>query len=380
MPTCPAEQSTSFYEALQANVELDLRDPRGKLHDLPLVLLSLTLSLLRGRDGCLSSIHRSMQHTQKVLCAFLGIRECAVVSRAHFPLLLQKVDLVVFEELLFAYYGVVLSKEEKQWFAVDGKELRGSISKGTTRGEAVVQAVTHAHQEVAAQGFYNGRKESEKAAVRTLLNQHQLLGQYISLDALHLDPTTLAAIAQAKGWFLTGLKDNQPELSTEMQRVATYLPIAQSSTTWHKGHGRLEERLYQAYDITEQYLDARWKKCQLTTLIKVERKRTVLKTGKQTQETAWYLSNAPEEQAQQLFGAVRQHWGVEVNNHLRDVTLQEDRLRTKLNPLSRLLAGFRTLTIKLLKQFKPSNMIAQIELFQDDFHYLLNALRLIGFL
>ena len=44
MPTCPAEQSTSFYEALQANVELDLRDPRGKLHDLPLVLLSLTLS------------------------------------------------------------------------------------------------------------------------------------------------------------------------------------------------------------------------------------------------------------------------------------------------------------------------------------------------
>ena len=46
-----------------------------------------------------------MQHTQKVLCAFLGIRECVVVSRAHFPLLLQKVDLVVFEELLFAYYG-----------------------------------------------------------------------------------------------------------------------------------------------------------------------------------------------------------------------------------------------------------------------------------
>lgn len=273
-----------------------------------------------------------------------------------------------------------MSEEEKQWFAVDGKELRGRISKGATRGEAIVQAVDHKHQQVAAQGFYNGRKESEKAAVRTLLSQHKLLGQHISLDALHLAPTTLAAIAQAKGCFLVGLKDNQPELVDEMQRVAAYLPVAQNSTTLNKGHGRLEERLYQAYDITEQYLDARWKKCQLTTLIEVERKRTLLKTGKQTRETAWYLSNAPIEQAKQLFNAVRQHWGVEVNNHLRDVTLQEDRLRTKQNPLSRLLAGCRTLTIKLLKQFEPSNMTAQIERFQDDFNYLLNALRIIKFL
>lgn len=380
MSPYPADQSTSFYQALQANTELDLRDSRGKLHDLPLVLLSLTLSLLRGRDGCLSSIHRSMQHTQRALCAFLGIQECAVVSRAHLPLLLQKVNLMVFERLLFTYYGIVLSQEEKQWFAVDGKELRGSISKGTTRGEAVVQAVDHTHQEVAAQAFYHGSKESEKVTVRTLLSQHRLLSQYISLDALHLDPTTLAAIAQAGGWFLVGLKDNQPELGTEMQRVATYLPIVQGSTTLDKGHGRLEERLYQAYDITQQYVDARWNECHLTTLIKVERKRTVLKTGKQSLETAWFLSNAPVGQAQQLFRAVRQHWGVEVNNHLRDVTLQEDCLRTKQTPLSRMLAGFRTLTIKLLKQFQPSNMTAQIEHFQDDFTYLLNELRIIRFL
>jgi len=54
MPLGPHSEPTSFYEALQADTTLDLRDPRGKLHDLPLVLLSLTLSLLPGRDGCLS--------------------------------------------------------------------------------------------------------------------------------------------------------------------------------------------------------------------------------------------------------------------------------------------------------------------------------------
>jgi predicted transposase YbfD/YdcC len=316
-----------------------------------------------------------MQHTHQALCAFLEIEECPVVSRAHLPLVLQKVNLTAFEELLFSYYGVKLSTEQKKWFAADGKELRGSIAKGNTRGEAVVQIVDHAERSVAAQAFYNGRKESEKPTLRNLLAENQLLGQYISIDALHADPTTLSAIAQAHGWFLVALKDNQPELNAEMQRVGGYLPVKQQARTLEKGHGRIEERSYQAYDVSEQYIDPRWQNAHLTTLIKVERSRTMTKTGEQSIETAWFLSNAPIKQAEQLFTAVRRHWSVEVSNHLRDVTLKEDQLKTKQNPLSRLLASFRTLTIKLLKQFKPSNMIAQIEHFQDDFTYLLTSLR-----
>ena len=88
----------------------------------------------------------------------------------------------------------------------------------------------------------------------------------------------------------------------------------------------------------------------------------------------------PLKSSGQLFKAVHQHWRVETNNHVRDVTLREDQLKTIKNPLSRVLAGFRTLTIKLLQQCKPKNMIAQIEHFQDDFAYLLASLRQIGFL
>ena len=105
MPIHPTAQSTSFYQALQGAPDFDLRDQRGKIHDLPLILLGLTLSLLRGKDGNLSSIHRGMQHTHQGLCTFLDIEICPVVSRAHFPLVLQKVNLAVFEALLFFYYG-----------------------------------------------------------------------------------------------------------------------------------------------------------------------------------------------------------------------------------------------------------------------------------
>ena len=376
----PTDQSKSFYQALQELPDLDLRDQRGKIHDLPLILLGLTLSLLRGKDGNLSSIHRGMQHTHQTLCSFLDIEEGLVVSRAQLPLVLQKVNLVVFEALLFSYYGVKLSAQQKQWFAADGKELRGSIAKGNTRGEAVVQIVDHAERSVAAQGFYNGRKESEKPTLRRLLAENNLLEQCISMDALHLDPTTLAPIAQAGGWFLIALKGNQAELSTELQRVAQYLPVEQEGQTVEKGHGRIDQRNYRAYDVKEQYFDARWNECSFTTLVEVNRTRLILKTGQRSQETAWFLSNAPFEHGEQLFVAVRQHWTVETSNHIRDVTLKEDQLRTAKNFLSRVLAGFRTLAIKLLHQCKPKNMVAQIEHFQDDFGYLLASLRQIGFL
>jgi len=36
---------------------------------------------------------------------------------------------------------VSLDEKERRWFALDGKELRGSIETGSRRGEALVQAV-----------------------------------------------------------------------------------------------------------------------------------------------------------------------------------------------------------------------------------------------
>ena len=47
------------------------------------------------------------------------------------------------------------------------------------------------------------------------------------------------------------------------------------------------------------------------------------------------LPNSPV-LAQPYYEAIRNHWSVEVTNHIRDVTLKEDKLRTKktivLNP------------------------------------------------
>lgn len=61
-------KSTTFYKALQNDKELDLRDTRGKRHNLPLILTEFVISLLCHRDGVLSSIWRHMKahHDQVV--------------------------------------------------------------------------------------------------------------------------------------------------------------------------------------------------------------------------------------------------------------------------------------------------------------------------
>lgn len=61
-------KSTTFFEVLQNDKTLDLRDNRGKVHLVSLILTEFVIALLCNRDGKLSSIWRHMNnhHTQLV--------------------------------------------------------------------------------------------------------------------------------------------------------------------------------------------------------------------------------------------------------------------------------------------------------------------------
>ncbi len=339
MPTYDKEKGTTFYGELQKLEGLDKRDNRGKRHDLPFVLLGVILGLLRKRDGKLSSIHRSMSNTHGQLCQLLGCQIEKVVSRAQLPRLLSKVDLYSFDSLLFEYYSITLSAEEKKWFAGDGKELRGSIEPGSKRGEVLVQLVGHEDRGVLGQANYNGKKESEKTCLINLIKSKKAAGQKITADALHLSPTMTRLIEKADGIYIIGLKANQQGLLADMQQYAKWAKPIGNQTTLEKGHGRLEERSYFQYDVGKEYFGQRWQASGFRSLFKVIRKTTHIKTNGQSLETAYYLSNGglsgPVTQPEEYFKAIRTHWSVEVVNHIRDVGLDEDGFRTKKSLLQR---------------------------------------------
>jgi predicted transposase YbfD/YdcC len=322
------ENSRSFFEKLQKAEGLDLRDNRGKRHDLAVVLVGVTIAVLSNRDGCLSSIQRPFANHYKRLVTALGVEKKRPVSRSQLPLILEKVAVAIFDDLIFSHFGLSLSEKERKWFAIDGKELRGSIERGAKRGEALVQAVAHENRQTIAQTYCCGKKESEVPIVRSLLEKDELMKQKISFDALHCKPKTLLMIADEQGKYLVGLKENQKELLRQVKKTIEVQAILWKKSGIEKGHGRIETRRYEFYDILEMEKAERWATCQMRTAMKVIRQREELKSGKKSCETSYYVTNETGNY-EELAEAIRNHWQVETSNHRRDVMLKEDALRTK---------------------------------------------------
>jgi len=217
------------------------------------ISLNYVRQIATAPDGNLSRIHEHMERHYQRLVSFLGESEAPKrsISRAQLPLFLRKInyELLAFYVLENVTFSVKMNKGS--WYSIDGKELRGSIEKGSKRGEAIVQIVRHRDREVVGQSFYNGKKESEVPAVKMLLERTGIKREKVTLDALHLNPNSLELIDQSGGAFLVGLKGNQEVLYNQMEDVSYYLSPQYERDDKEKGHGREEERFYLSYDQHE---------------------------------------------------------------------------------------------------------------------------------
>jgi len=299
------------------------------------------------------------------------------------PILLGKVNHTAFAKIIYEHYGIALSEKEKEWFAFDGKELKGSILPGDKRGQAVALIVRHKDRAVYQMSFFNGRQDSEVPAVRSML-EAPIISQKLTMDALHFKPKTLIPINKEDGIFLAGLKDNQPELFADMQLSSKVLNADYSyESEVEKGHGRLEQRRYWSYNIEQEYIDKRWEDAGFKNLVKVQRQRTICNINTYSEQTAYFLTNKKvqnELDAMDLFQAIRGHWQVETVNNARDCILKEDKLRCIYTDANRSMALCRTLVIKVLKQSQIKNRCQQMERFADHFNECIDFLKRLNFL
>lgn len=309
------------------------------------------------------------------LCQLTQQADQQPISRPQLPLLLAKVNGKLFARLLFEWFGLKLEPDQKRWFALDGKDLRGNIQPGHTRGQACVSVLAHESEELIGPAYYSGTKESEKPTVRQLLNDEGLYSQPITLDAIHINPLTINGIEGAGGVYIIGLKANQAQLYRYgICRSLMGVAIYERSDKTIRGHGRVEQRRYACFTISPAALAPRWQAAGLVTLTQVIGKRQGLRGESASEETSYFVSNsepANQCQADELFDAIRQHWRIEAMHHLRDVTFLEDALRTGKQAVSRLISSLRTLVINLLRRNESRNMSAQLEDFANRFPTLL---------
>lgn len=338
----------------------DKRDNRGKRHNLAFVLTAMLIALLRsGKRLNISSIHRWMAREHDNLVAQTGVLATAgksvkSISDVQLRRILSSLDYGCYNQVNAQYFGKAVSVRDGFWQAVDGKELKGSIDKlkGEKRGENVVRAVSHQDLQSQIMGFYQGSKESEKTVVKHYFDKQTTLCGGFTMDALHCYPALLETIAEKGGIYLVQVKSNQKKLLEDCEHIAQHLPCKETFATVDKAHGRLEQRQAKLYELNLECLQERWHKTQLGTLVVIDRQRLRLKDGEQSKERAYFITNQAlgGQAGVELFEAVRKHWSVETDNHIRDVTLGEDYIICREGKRIRSIASILNTGLNLMRR------------------------------
>jgi predicted transposase YbfD/YdcC len=387
---------------------------------LPFVLACTLVAILSNRSF-MSSIHRYIQNHIEWLKEVFECSDVTAVSRAQLPNILASVDWEALNGIFKDVFGLCIAHDNTEWKAVDGKSLKGTIADASQAHdhERIVTVVGHTSHDVLEQQRFSGAKESEVTVVRDLLEHTGLNGEQLSLDAGHAYPDTLEPIEQAGGLYVVQIKQNQPQLfkalahlaeqaeqkenqgepeqvkpedmnqqkrpqeettleettPEEQPELGTFPVTGVVITTVDKGHGRLEERTGRVLSLAPHRLDPRWEATGMKTFIVMDRKTEHLKTGKTSEERSYYVSNQVAAQhEQELFAAIRGHWRVESMNCIRDVTFNEDRVRTKNPKTGQILSSLRTIALTLVQSLHPKNIKAKLEEFVDTPEALLDLL------
>jgi predicted transposase YbfD/YdcC len=229
--------------------------------------------------------------------------------------------------------------------AVDGKSSRGA-RRADGRRVHLLGVAGHPSSGGRVLGQVEvDAKHNETSHFTDLLGPLELTGQVATFDALHTVRANLDWLVTSKhAHYIAVIKKNQPLLH---QRV-TALPwkdVPTGARTRDHGHGRDETRTLKTAHVEGLDLP------HARQAIKITRWRQDSTTRKTSRETVYAVTDLTSAQATaaELARLVREHWGIEVVHHVRDVTFAEDHAtsRTGHGPIN--LATIRCAIINAIR-------------------------------
>ncbi len=345
----------------------DCRRGQGRKHRLETVLSICALAKLSGLSGPVAAAQFAAGLEARELRALGGWRSAAgewkAPSAATICRVMAGTDPDGLEEALRAWAAPRLADDAEQpALAADGKRIRGANrhTDENTHFETVT-LVTHAGRPLAGRCCRD--EGGEAAALRALLEDVDLRGCVLTLDALHAARDTARSIVEAHGAdCVLSVKANCPDTFTQLAAIDwDGDAVRRHADEPVKAHGRIEARRVAARDLLPNtfapFPEAR-------QAFRVVRERTNAKTGETSAETACGITSVPAGRAgaERLLAWNRGHWQVENGNHFRrDASMGEDAARFRAGHAP---ANHATL-----------NNIALAVVFHNGFRYLPEANR-----
>lgn len=379
-----------FAFSLQALVEKlhavqDLRDPRGVRYPLSVVLTVAVLAKLAGH-GQLRAVAEWAGLRSEQLCSLLGFGRTTlphpttwsrIFGMALDPCALDQAVGEFFKELCFPLICKKRRRRGGLVLTIDGKTLRGTIPLGCTKGMHLVCAYLPQAGVVLAQVEVQ-EKANELTVASTLIAQLDLQGVVVTGDAMFAQRNISAQIVGGGGDYLWKVKENQPELLSDIRTLFNPPPPAKTeapnfalpsdleqATSLSKGHGRVEERTIWVSSALCGYSD--WPALQQVFKLKC---RVVDGLGQIREMEHYGVTSLPRTAASpsRLLEVVREHWGIENGLHYRrDVSLDEDYSQVRAGHAPRVMATLNNIVVGIVAHHGQANLPSA----QRAFHYRL---------
>ena len=330
---------------------VNLTDPRRRKVTYPLInIVTIAIcAVVCGADDFVS-IAQWARTKKKWLATFLDLR-AGIPSHDRFNAVLAAIRPGEFEKCLLSFITALHDVTAGQVVAIDGKTLRRSFDAASGKAALHLVSAWAGQLRLSLGQVAVDQKSNEIPAVMKLLELLDLEGAVVTLDAMHCQKETAAAIRRRGADYLLPVKANQPKLLEQIQDLFTaygdedWQGTRRCTQTESARHGRSELREYIVAPAPKG-LDALW--CDIRSVGMVYRHREA--KGQESDEASYFISSLPPK-VRALSQHVRGHWGIENGLHWTlDVTFSEDKSRIRKGKGPEIAAVFRRLALSILKQ------------------------------
>ena len=346
----PRKKTASIVEHFA--ILVDPRIDRTKRHSLHDIIVIAICGMICGADDWVA-IQEFGEAREDWFRTFLDLPS-GIPSHDTFGRVFAALDPEAFSRCFAAWMRDVAELTDGEVVAIDGKTIRRSFDRASSRNAIHIVSAWAAENGVAIGQVKTDAKSNEITAIPRLLEMLHVKGCIVTIDAMGCQKEIASKILEKEADYLLGLKGNQPQLEIE---VAAYFDAAIKNKfvgvphgfheTTERGHGRVERRrVWCTTDVGALASAEAWPG--LASIIRVEAERTI--GGKKSVECRHFISSMKKADARKAGSAVREHWGIENKHHwILDIAFREDDSRSRVDNSAQNLATLRHIALNLLK-------------------------------
>jgi predicted transposase YbfD/YdcC len=312
------------------------------------------MAVLCGADGWVG-VETYGKAKQEWLKTFLDLPK-GIPSHDTFGRVFAQLAPEILEKNFQAWIKLMAGKLGLEVVAVDGKSLNSSYDReDSLKSLQMVSAWSSNHGLVLGQWPVD-QKSNEIKAIPILLEQLDLKGAIITIDAMGTQTAIAQQINSAGADYILTLKSNHPTFAhyaknwfQEHKDQIEDSPVLVTKVICEAGHHRIEKRQFWQVPVKEVFPEERIEQwAGLQTLVIEESSRSLW--NKNTSALRFFISSL-EPEFSRFPDSIRSHWGVENQLHwCLDVIFAEDDSRIRKDHAPRNMTILRRLALNFLRQ------------------------------